>query len=63
MACGGNKRPPLMSEFDWIAWLKNAARQKLPARPDVLLGIGDDAALCDVPFCPTGVQRPAGTAR
>ena len=72
MACGGNKRPPLMSEFDWIAWLKNAARQKLPARPDVLLGIGDDAALCDVPdgmqlaistdTLLAGVHFPADTA-
>ena len=49
MALGGNQRPPLMTEFDWIAWLKNAARQKLPARTDVVHGIGDDAAVCAVP--------------
>ena len=38
-----------MTEFDWIAWLKNEAHQKLTARADVLLGIGDDAAVCEVP--------------
>ena len=38
-----------MSEFDWIAWLKQQAQEKLAARPDVLLGIGDDAAVCEVP--------------
>ena len=38
-----------MSEFDWIAWLKHQAQDKLAARGDVVLGIGDDAAVCDVP--------------
>lgn len=38
-----------MSEFDWIAWLKNEAQHKLAARADVLHGIGDDAAVCQVP--------------
>ena len=38
-----------MSEFDWIAWLKNEAQQQLAARADVLHGIGDDAAVCKVP--------------
>lgn len=37
-----------MSEFDWIAWLKDKARQS-GVRDDVLLGIGDDAAICSVP--------------
>ena len=37
-----------MSEFDWIAWLKNKAQQS-GARDDVVLGIGDDAAICSVP--------------
>jgi thiamine-monophosphate kinase len=41
-----------MSEFDWIAWLKNKAQQS-GARDDVVLGIGDDAAICSVP---TGMQ-------
>jgi thiamine-monophosphate kinase len=38
-----------MAEFDWIAWLKNEARRKLTARSDVMQGIGDDAAVCEVP--------------
>lgn len=37
-----------MAEFDWIAWLRNKARQP-DAGKGVVLGIGDDAALCDVP--------------
>lgn len=61
-----------MSEFDWIAWLKNEAHQKLVARTDVLLGIGDDAAVCEVPngmqlvistdTLVSGVHFPADTA-
>lgn len=37
-----------MAEFNWIAWLRNKARQP-DAGKGVVLGIGDDAALCDVP--------------
>lgn len=37
-----------MSEFDWIAWLKTKA-QHLGAGRGVVLGMGDDAALCTVP--------------
>lgn len=61
-----------MAEFDWIAWLKNEAYQTLAARTDVLLGIGDDAAICDVPngmqlvistdTLVAGVHFPADTA-
>lgn len=47
-----------MSEFDWIAWLKNEAHQKLHARSDVILGIGDDAAVCEVP---SGMQLVIST--
>lgn len=49
MACGGNQRTTLMSEFDWIAWLKHEAQRRLATRADVLHGIGDDAAVCKVP--------------
>ncbi len=38
-----------MSEFDWIAWLKHQAQSRIPARSDVIQGIGDDAAVCTVP--------------
>jgi thiamine-monophosphate kinase len=61
-----------MSEFDWIAWLKNEARRKLTARSDVIQGIGDDAAVCEVPdgmqlvistdTLIAGVHFPADTA-
>lgn len=61
-----------MSEFDWIAWLRQQAREKLAARGDVVLGIGDDAALCRVPAgmqlaistdtLVSGVHFPADTA-
>ncbi|MBP7370957.1 MAG: thiamine-phosphate kinase [Arenimonas sp.] len=61
-----------MSEFDWIAWLKNEARQKLTATNTVLVGIGDDAAVCEVPdgmqvvistdTLVSGVHFPADTA-
>jgi thiamine-monophosphate kinase len=37
-----------MAEFDWIAWLKQQA-QASDADNGVVLGIGDDAALCQVP--------------
>jgi thiamine-monophosphate kinase len=37
-----------MAEFDWIAWLKQQA-QAGDADNGVVLGIGDDAALCQVP--------------
>ena len=47
-----------MSEFDWIAWLKNEAHQKLATRNDVLIGIGDDAAVC---FVPEGMQLVIST--
>lgn len=61
-----------MSEFDWIAWLKNEAQRRLPARTDVVHGIGDDAAVCEVPdgmqlaistdTLVSGVHFPADTA-
>ena len=61
-----------MSEFDWIAWLKDEARRKLTARSDVIQGIGDDAAVCEVPdgmqlvistdTLIAGVHFPADTA-
>ena len=61
-----------MTEFDWIAWLKNEAHQTLAVRADVLLGIGDDAAICSVPdgmqlvistdTLVAGVHFPADTA-
>lgn len=37
-----------MAEFDWIAWLKQQAQPR-DADNGVVLGIGDDAALCQVP--------------
>lgn len=37
-----------MAEFDWIDWLRNKARQS-DVGNGVVLGIGDDAALCEVP--------------
>jgi thiamine-monophosphate kinase len=38
-----------MSEFDWIAWLKHQAQSSIPARSEIIHGIGDDAAVCSVP--------------
>lgn len=37
-----------MAEFDWIAWLKQQAHNR-DADNGVVLGMGDDAALCQVP--------------
>ncbi len=37
-----------MAEFDWIEWLKTQAQQ-LPARDEIVLGMGDDCALCRLP--------------
>lgn len=61
-----------MSEFDWIAWLRQQAQAKLAARADVVFGIGDDAAVCEVPAgmqlaistdtLISGVHFPADTA-
>ena len=61
-----------MSEFDWIAWLKHEAQRRLAARADVVHGIGDDAAVCEVPdgmqlaistdTLVSGVHFPADTA-
>lgn len=47
-----------MSEFDWIAWLKHQAQSKISARNDIIQGIGDDAAVCEVP---TGMQLVIST--
>ncbi|HWS39832.1 MAG TPA: thiamine-phosphate kinase [Arenimonas sp.] len=38
-----------MSEFNWIAWLKEQAQSKISARPEIIHGIGDDAAVCEIP--------------
>ncbi|HWS40942.1 MAG TPA: thiamine-phosphate kinase [Arenimonas sp.] len=38
-----------MSEFDWIAWLKDQAQSRISARPEIIHGIGDDAAVCEIP--------------
>jgi thiamine-monophosphate kinase len=37
-----------MAEFNWIDWLRNKARQSATGH-GVVLGIGDDAAICEVP--------------
>jgi len=37
-----------MAEFDWIEWLKTQAQQ-LPVRDEIVLGMGDDCALCRLP--------------
>jgi thiamine-monophosphate kinase len=46
-----------MAEFDWIAWLKQQA-QAGDAETGVVFGIGDDAAICEVP---SGMQLVIST--